>query len=137
MKKTIASGISSIKFISIPLTDDAIEMQAIDASSSIDLALANNQLSLQINLNSNEFGINEFWEVGIENNINSSKVWEPFGMEVISISEKQFLIRLSATKGDEQAEEQNEWLNVTVVALFNSELPVQLQGTKNHFQLYK
>lgn len=135
MKKTIASGISSIKFNSIPLTNDAIEMQAIDASSSIELALANNQLLLQINLISNEFGINEFWEVGIENNVNSSKEWEPFGLEVISISKEQFLLRLCATKGEKQTEGLNEWLNITIVALFNSELPVQLQGTKNHFQL--
>lgn len=137
MKKTIASVISSVKFISIPLTDDAIEMQAIDTSSSIELALENNQLLIQINLISNEFGINEFWEVGIENSVNSSKEWEPFGLEVISISKEQFLLRLCATKGEKQTEGLNEWINVSIVALFNSELPVQLQGTKNHFQLYK
>ena len=137
MKKTIASGISSIKFISIPLSDDSIEKQTIYTSSSLDLVLDNNQLLIQINLISNEFKINEHWIVGIDNNVNSSKEWEPFGLEVILISEKQFLLRLCATKGDERTEVLNEWINVTIVALFNSELPVQLQETNNHFQLYK
>jgi hypothetical protein len=137
MKKTISTGQACVKFNNIALNDDSKEKELSDLMTSAELILFENKILLQVKLSSSEYALEELWEVGIDNEMNSSSILEPFGIEVIATNEEEFLIRLCASKVEEKPDEVNDWLTLVIIAKFNTKVPLELIYNNNFFQLYR
>ncbi len=136
MKRTISEGVASVKFINIALNEDSTEREISNLMTPVALILFENKILFQVKLSSSEHALEELWEVGIQNEMNSSSILEPFGIEVIASNEEEFLIRLCASKVAEKPDEVNDWLSLVIIAKFNSKMPLELINCNNFFQLY-
>jgi hypothetical protein len=136
MKKTISIGQACVKFNNIALNDDSKEQELSDLMTPAELILFENKILLQVKLSSSEHALEELWEVGIDNEMNSSSILEPFGIEVISTNEEEFLIKLCASKVEENPNEVNDWLTLVIIAKFKTKVPLELINSNNFFQLY-
>lgn len=136
MKRTISEGVASVKFINIALNEDSTEREISNLMTPVALILFKNKMLFQVKLSSSEHALEELWEVGIQNEMNSSSKFEPFGIEVIATNEEEFLIRLCASKVAEKPDEVNDWLSLVIIAKFNSKMPLELINCNNFFQLY-
>lgn len=136
MKRTISKGLASVKFINVALNDDSTEQEISNLMTPVTLILFENKILFQVKLSSPEHALEELWEVGIDNEMNSSSILEPFGIEVIATNEEEFLIRLCASKVDEKPDEVNDWLSLVIIAKFNTKVPLELVNSNNIYKLY-
>jgi hypothetical protein len=136
MKKTISTSKACVKFINIALNDDSKDQELSDLMTPAELILFENKILLQVKLSASEHALEELWEVGIDNELNSSRILEPFGIEVIATNEEEFLIRLCASKIEERPDEVNDWLTLVIIVKFKTKVPLQLINSNNFFQLY-
>lgn len=138
MISTISTGLASVRFVNIPLNDDARENQTNDLLIPVVLKSLNDKLYIQIKLFSIDDKIDELWDIGIDNEVNSSSVLELFGeMEIVSTSDQEFLVRFWASKKEQFPNEVNEWLNILILAKFDTYVPYKLMKSKHFFQLHK
>jgi hypothetical protein len=138
MISTISTGLARVRFVNIPLNDDAREDQTSDLLIPVFLKSLNDKLVIHIKLFSLDDKIDELWDIGIDNDINSSSILELFGeMEIISTSDKEFLVRFWASKIEQFPDEVNEWLNIYILAKFETNVPSQLTKSKQFFLLHK
>ena len=136
MKRTISSGQACVKFFNVALNDDSSENEISDLITPAELILFEKMTLLRVKLNTSKHELEELWEVGIDNDMNSSGILEPFGIEVIATNEEEFLIRICASKVEKNPDEVNDWLTIVIIAKFKSIVPSQLINSTNFFQLY-
>ena len=98
MKTIISTGQACVKFFNVALNDDSSEKEISDLLTPAELIRFENKILLKITLNASEHALEELWEVGIDNEMNSSSILEPFGIEVIATNEEDLLIRLCDSK---------------------------------------
>lgn len=138
MISTISTGLASVRFVNIPMNDDARENQTSDLLIPVVLKSLNDKLFIQIKLFSSDDKIDELWDIGIDNDVNSSSVLERFGeMEIISTTEQEFLVRFWASKIEQFPDDVKEWLNIFIIAKFDIIVPSQLKNSKHLFLLHK
>lgn len=136
MKRTISTSQAYVKFINVALNDDSSENEISDLITPTELILFENKILLRVTLSASEHALEELWEVGIDNEMNSSGKLEPFGIEVIATNEEEFLIRICASKVEKKPDEVNDWLTLVIIAKFKTKVPLQLINSNNFFQLY-
>lgn len=136
MKTIISTGQACVKYINVALNDNSSEKEIIDLMTNTELILFENKILLQATLSASEHALDEVWQVGIDNEMNSSVILEPFGIEVIATNEEEFLIRICASKVEKNPDDINDWLTIVIIAIFKSIVPSQLINSTNFFQLY-
>lgn len=136
MKTIISTGQACVKFFNVALNDDSSEKEISDLMTPAELILFENKILLRVTLSASEHALEDLWEVGIDNEMNSSVILEPFGIEVIATNEEEFLIRICASKVEKNPDDINDWLTIVIIAKFKSIVPSQLINSTNFFQLY-
>lgn len=126
-------GKSFLKYHQIAISDNITELSKLVDNLSVELIELDREYMIVLNLDIPELRISEKWEVGINHCHNSSEMLEPFDLGIIRVSDREFLIRLSATTDPNLSEDY--LYSLDLYAKFTGIVPKDFEGLNGFYDV--